>query len=156
MTGAAHVITSVSLAAALGYHQPSELIVAAVASLICDIDRNNSLLGRFIPILPRLIEGTVGKRTITHCLPVMAALAFFIWASFPPYAIPFILGFGSHLLLDLPTGNIALLFPFPKKFSLNFGIPPVFIESFYLMGLGVLFTLNWSTVQMHIKMIIHS
>ncbi|CAN7767463.1 metal-dependent hydrolase [Paenibacillus sp. LjRoot153] len=153
MTGATHVITSVSLAAALGFHRPSKLIVAAISSVICDIDRNNSLVGRFIPILPKLIEGTVGKRTITHCLPIMAALGLLIWTSYPSLLIPFILGFGSHLVLDLPTGNVALLYPFPKRFSLNFGIPPVFIESFYLMGLGVFFTLNWTNVQTHLKII---
>lgn len=144
MTGATHVITSVTVAAALGFTRPIELIGAAVGSLICDIDRKNSLFGRFIPILPRVIEATFGKRTITHSIVVFGLLALIFGWIYPSLLIPvLVIGVGSHLILDLPTGEVALFYPLPKRYSIRFGIPPVFIESFFLMGIGVFYTLKW-------------
>lgn len=146
MNGATHVITGLTLAVSLGYTKPSELAVVAVASLIADIDRQNSLLGRLIPVVPSLIEKIFGKRTITHNL-IILGLGYFLLLGFGhAYANVFALGYASHLLLDLPTGSVALLFPIPKKFTLNFGIPPVFIESAYLMGMGVYYLFHWKAL----------
>lgn len=153
MTGATHVITSVSIAVYMGYTKPMELAVIAISSLLPDIDRKNSLLGRFIPVLPTIIELSIGKRTLTHSLAMLIVIST-LMISFgmkDTYLIPFLIGFVSHLLLDLPTGSIALLFPIPKKFTINFGIPPVFIESAFLIAVGVYYAFYWREMIQQLK-----
>lgn len=142
MNGASHLIGGVTAAVLLGVHRPSELAVVAVASLLPDIDRDNSLLGRFIPVLPSIIESIFGKRTITHSLLFCGILTVIIHLMVPLFLIPFLIGFLSHLILDLPTGKVALLWPLPMQFTLNPGIPPVFIETASIALWGAWLTLG--------------
>ncbi|MNI64929.1 Inner membrane protein YdjM [compost metagenome] len=129
MNGVSHIIGGVTAAAVLGIHSPAPLAIVVVASLLPDIDRSNSLLGRFIPLLPSLLEKVPGKRTVTHSLLLGAGLWFIIQAMSPGWALAFAVGYGSHLLLDLFTGYVALLWPLPIKFGVPlFGIPPIAIE----------------------------
>ncbi|WDF52863.1 metal-dependent hydrolase [Paenibacillus sp. KACC 21273] len=136
MNGATHLIGSVTVAALLEIHSPVSLLIVAVASLLPDIDRTNSLMGRFVPILPTALEQSFGKRTITHSL--IFGLGIWLLLGFhASWQWPFLVGYGSHLLLDLFTGRIALLWPIPFKFGVPlFGIPPVFVESLSLASWG--------------------
>lgn len=68
MNGASHLVGGVTAAMVIGIHSPAQLAVVAVSSLLPDIDRQNSLLGRFIPVLPSVLEATFGKRTLTHSI----------------------------------------------------------------------------------------
>lgn len=130
MNGATHVVGGVTAAVVLGYTRPDELVVVAVASLLSDIDRQNSLLGRFIPILPNLIERVLGKRTLTHSFLFGGILAWLFWLQGLGLLMPFVIGFASHLMLDVITGKVALLWPLPLRFGIPlFGIPPVFVET---------------------------
>lgn len=154
MSGATHLISGLSIAIYLGYTKPAELVVVAIASLLPDIDRQNSLLGRWIPFLPSLIEGTLGKRTLTHCFAFLALLsAVLASCGLHFYIVPLLIGFLSHLVLDIVTGQIALLYPIPKKFTLNFGIPPVFVESLYLIGVGVYYAFHWRDMLTHFSFV---
>lgn len=137
MNGASHLVGGITSAVLLGYHRPSELVVVAVASLLPDIDRQNSLIGRFIPILPRVLESTVGKRTITHSMFTCGMVTLLMKLLLPHFTALFLIGFISHVLLDLPTGRVALLWPFPKTFGISFGIPPVFVETAAMAFWGV-------------------
>lgn len=130
MNGATHLIGGLTAAVIMGMTKPAELAVVAVASLLPDVDRQNSLLGRFIPVLPSLIERVLGKRTLTHSFLFGGMVAWGIrWLAAFAF-IPFLIGYLSHLVLDLFTGLIALLWPLPFKFGIPlFGIPPVFVET---------------------------
>jgi inner membrane protein len=135
MNGATHLIGGVTAGVVLGYTAPLELAVISVSSLVPDIDRKNSLLGRFIPILPHVLEG-IGKRTITHSIVFGAVIAGLLHMAAPGMVLPFLVGYGSHLLFDVFTGRIALFWPLPWKIGVPlFGIPPVFVEA----GASVLF-----------------
>ena len=84
MTGATHLIVGLTTAGYLGFTEPKQLIVAGIASLLPDIDKQNSLLGRFIPILPTVIEKTFGHRTITHTVFFMGLVIGFFYPFQPP------------------------------------------------------------------------
>lgn len=130
LNGATHLIGGLTTAVIMGMTKPSELVVAAVASLLPDVDRQNSLLGRFIPVLPSLIERVLGKRTLTHSFLFGGILAWVIWLQGWGLFMAFAIGFASHLVLDVVTGKVALLWPLPATFGLPlFGIPPVFVET---------------------------
>lgn len=137
MNGASHLIGGVTAAMLLGIHSPAQLAVVAVASLLPDIDRSNSLLGRWIPVLPAALEQGVGKRTITHSLLFGVGIWLLLGLLHTSWQWSFLIGYGSHLVLDVFTGRIALLWPLPYRFGVPlFGIPPVFIESLSLAGWG--------------------
>lgn len=136
MNGASHLVGGVTAAMVLGIHSPAQLAVVAVSSLLADIDRQNSLLGRFIPVLPSMLEATLGKRTLTHSI----TFGFSIWLLLSVHSSwqwPFLIGYISHLILDVITGRVALLWPLPWKFGIPlFGIPPVFVETTAMAAWG--------------------
>lgn len=130
MNGATHVVGGVTAAAVTGYTRPLELAVVIVASLLPDIDRQDSLLGRFIPVLPTFLEQVLGKRTLTHSFLFGGILAWLFWLQGWELLMPFVIGFASHLMLDVVTGKVALFWPLPIRFGIPlFGIPPVFVET---------------------------
>lgn len=138
MNGASHLVGGLTAGVLLGYTEPAELAAIAVAALLPDIDRKNSLMGRFIPVLPHVLEKVIGKRTVTHSLLFGAVIAGLLNMGLPSLILPFLIGFVSHLALDVFTGRIALLWPLPWKMGVPlFGIPPVFIETATAVIYGV-------------------
>lgn len=137
MNGASHLVGGITAAMLLGIHSPVQLIVVAVASLLPDIDRSNSLLGRWIPVVPTLLEQGIGKRTITHSLIFGLGIWLLLGLLPASWQWSFLIGYVSHLLLDVFTGRIAFFWPIPFKFGVPlFGIPPIVIESLSLAGWG--------------------
>ncbi|MDP5276140.1 metal-dependent hydrolase [Chengkuizengella axinellae] len=152
MTGPTHLLVSTTSAIYLGYSSVTELLVVGIASLICDIDRKNSLLGRLIPVLPSFIEGLLGKRTLTHSIPFLLLLAMVVQTINSNWIPLLLIGFISHVILDLFTGSVALLYPYSKKFSIRLLVPPVFIETAVLIGLGVFYAFNWLDLYSRIQL----
>lgn len=137
MNGASHLVGGVTAAMVLGIHSPAQLAIVAVSSLLSDIDRQNSLLGRFIPVLPSILERTLGKRTLTHSITFGFCLWWLLLSVHSSWQWPFLIGYASHLLLDVITGRITLLWPIPWKFGIPlFGIPPVFVETAAMAAWG--------------------
>ena len=137
MNGASHLIGGVTAGVLLGYHRPVELAIIAVASLLPDIDRQNSLLGRFIPVLPGVLERVPGKRTLTHSFLFGGFLAALLYMWSESAMTAFLVGYLSHILLDIVTGQVALLWPLPARFGVSLGVPSVFIETASLVIWGV-------------------
>jgi inner membrane protein len=135
MKGVTHFVSGVVLGVSLGYTKPVELGVLCIATLIPDIDRAQSLLGRYLPIAPTIIKWVFGKRTLTHSLLLGGIAAWFLFVGHRTWFSPFLIGFSLHVFLDLLTGYVGLLFPLPKKFTLTFGVSPVIIEGVYIIGL---------------------
>lgn len=100
MKGSTHLAAGVAVALKVA---PPELVpVAAViaGSLLPDIDSSCSMLGRHIPIIPKLIQ----HRGVTHCV-LFAALMYLL----NPW-----LGYGCilHIALDMcTTMGVSLLWP---------------------------------------------
>lgn len=105
MKGTTHLATGLLLAA-ITQEDPSLATSAGfvLGSLVPDIDKSGSLLGKYIPVLPKFLK----HRTVTHTLWVPIIL----WALSPAMAIGCIL----HLILDAcnPEG-IPLIWPFMTK-----------------------------------------
>lgn len=137
MNGATHLIAGLAVSIYGGYTSPLNLIVAGASALTPDIDTKNSLLGRLIPVLPSIVEKTLGHRTITHSLIFTAFYAFLIHLFLPDQLIPFLIGYVSHLVLDIFTGGVPLLYPINRRFSIHLGIPSVFVESLAILAFGV-------------------
>lgn len=96
---------------------------AIVGSLIPDIDHPGSLAGKKAKTASALVSATFGHRTFMHSPLLLIVFAVLIKRFCPAaYIVPavaFLLGYLSHLFLDMlnPTG-IPLLYPHPKKFHI--------------------------------------
>jgi inner membrane protein len=82
----------------------------AVSSLLTDIDTATSLIGSKV----KAVSFFFGHRRFFHsivCLVIAASLIFNLTKN-PDYSLAFIIGYGSHLLLDsLTRGGTALFWP---------------------------------------------
>lgn len=107
MRGSTHFIAGLTAAALT-----PQLTIPAMAALMAgailpDIDHKASLVGRRIPILPRLLK----HRGVTHSL----LFAIVCWGVYPPLGA----GVALHLFLDvLNPAGIALLWPWSKRISM--------------------------------------
>lgn len=100
------------------------LVGSIFGSLLPDIDHPTSKMGRRVPIVSRTVNTIFGHRGFTHSLLAFLLLGYglfllsgFIPASVSGYYLPLafgvIVGYGSHLLLDMLTvSGIPLFYPF--------------------------------------------
>lgn len=134
MKGRTHLLAGTaagSVAAAVTYNATGSWKIATgvlgftmIGSLFPDIDNTQSMLGRKIKPISFIINKIWGHRGFIHtpfnmlCLSAIALFAIYFYSS--QWCIPFLIGFmvgmGSHLLLDAITkGGIAFLYPFSQK-----------------------------------------
>jgi inner membrane protein len=137
MKGVTHLISGIVLGVSLGFTKPEDLGVLCVSTLLPDIDRAQSLLGRYLPAAPTIIKWVFGKRTLTHSILFGGIIAWYLFIGHHSWLAPFIIGYLLHLFLDLLTGYVGLLFPLPYKLTLTFGVSPVIVETIYASGLVV-------------------
>jgi inner membrane protein len=122
--------------------------VALVSSFIPDIDTRFSYFGKYRIFRP--LQFFLKHRGILHSgtflFGILILLSFFL----PLGVFPFLVGYGSHLLLDgfTPSG-IRIFYPFRKKirgkiitggkkeflFFLFFSILNLFLISFYVLSM---------------------
>lgn len=96
---------------------------AAIASLVPDIDRCTSKLGRVVAPASFLIQLVFGHRTLFHSpllYLVAAGVAYWLRPEWILLISGSLLGVSSHLLLDMlnPAG-IPLLYPAKRRFGLG-------------------------------------
>lgn len=104
MTGKTHLLYGIASSLAICTDIISGVLLS-VGSILPDIDSRNSLLGKSLPFIPKLIK----HRTITH------SLLFIIGCYFINYYL--MVGCCVHLILDMMTKQgCPLLYPFNKKF----------------------------------------
>lgn len=111
-----------------------------VASVLPDIDHDKSVLGRMIPIIPKIIK----HRTITHSLIAVTVLYLLLMITNASQILitGFLVGYSLHLIADIPTGEgVPLLYPFVKKRLSVPVIPYRFLEEilFAILCGGLLF-----------------
>lgn len=111
MKGTTHLASGLVLAAMAPTQTLAVSAGLVVGSLLPDIDTKSSLLGRHVPILPKLLK----HRGFTHSLILPLVLFLFD----PTRALS--VGMLAHLLLDAfnPDG-IPILWPCKKRFSIPF------------------------------------
>lgn len=100
--------------------EPIPYALAAIGSLLPDIDHPKSAFGKTVPFFSIPISMIFGHRGITHSLLAVVALAvaiFFYGKS--PYIAPIIIGYLSHLFGDMLTNSgVPLLWPKKDKVSI--------------------------------------
>ena len=106
MRGSTHVTAGLTAALLMPNLNLPAMAALTLGSILPDIDHRDSLVGRHVPILPRLLK----HRGVTHSL-LFAALCYGLY---PPLGVGTLL----HLLLDLmnPAG-VLLLWPWKKRIS---------------------------------------
>ena len=103
MRGSTHVTAGLTAALLMPNLNIPAMAALTLGSILPDIDHRDSLVGRHVPILPRLLK----HRGVTHSL----LFAVLCYGLYPPLGVGVLL----HLLLDLlnPAG-VALLWPWKK------------------------------------------
>ena len=111
-----HIAGAIALTAALGYTAPDQLVVAAVGSLLPDVDHPKSALGKHNPLAPLFQH-----RGFFHSLAFVFLCGTVIMQFAPQYQISLVLGMLSHLLLDmLNVQGIRLLWPLKLHIRIPF------------------------------------
>lgn len=82
-------------------------------SLLPDIDKHDSKIGNKTPVISHLIENVFGHRGLFHSPLAMIVFGYLILHFISqPVALVFLVGYGSHLLIDSFTkSGINLLYP---------------------------------------------
>lgn len=102
-----------------------------VSSLMPDIDNPNSYMGHKNKVVSNTLNMTVGHRGVTHtplAMIVVSSIVYLILSKVVPnyaiyYAIGSLIGYGSHLLLDMLTPKgIMLFYPLSKKYYRIIGL----------------------------------
>ncbi|MGO5115353.1 metal-dependent hydrolase [Candidatus Avoscillospira sp. LCP25S3_F1] len=127
MRGNTHVTAGLTAALLTPNLSIPAMAALTLGSILPDIDHRDSLVGRHVPILPRLLK----HRGVTHSL----LFAVLCYGLYPPLGAGVLL----HLLLDvLNPAGVALLWPWKKRLS----TPVVTIASGGVLD-GVLRTGLW-------------
>jgi inner membrane protein len=118
--------------------QAAFVACAGAGALLPDIDSSCSKLGRMIWPVSKTIQMIFGHRQIFHSLLMAALLYGCLCLFWPLYAIPIIVGFVSHLVLDSfnPEG-IAWLYPLPFRVAIPLATTGGIIEKICFLGLTV-------------------
>lgn len=129
MTGKTHKIGGAAVAMiysayiGLGAKETAIAVGVSVAgSLIPDIDKSSSTLGRKVPLLSIPIGKIAGHRQLFHYpyfYLILGFLGLHFFNEYSLYIYPLMLGIMSHLFLDSLTPlGIPLITPRGKKFNL--------------------------------------
>jgi inner membrane protein len=100
---------------------PSALVLAAVGSVLPDIDHPQSWIGRRIGLISRLLASVVGHRGITHSLFAVALGIYLLHQNRIGGVVttPLVIGYVSHLAADFLTpGGLRLAWPLRRIYRL--------------------------------------
>ena len=90
------------------------ILIVLLASIIPDIDSRGSIIGKKKTF--RILQFFVKHRGIIHSLTFLLIASLIFWFTFPWIVLPFVLGFGSHLLMDgLTKQGVKLFYPINIK-----------------------------------------
>ena len=128
MTGSTHIAAGLAVGCGLCVIiQPSPVLavvtvpIAAISSLLPDIDTASSKVGCRISLLAWLLKVLFGHRQLFHSLTCWVAVSAAAWffGAHPIIVFAILCGSLSHLLLDMlnPSG-VQLLWPLPQRIAL--------------------------------------
>ncbi|WBC28225.1 metal-dependent hydrolase [Bacillus subtilis] len=132
MQGKTHIVggAAAAILAAQLMDMPDAPIVGvtgALGAIIPDICHGGSKIGRRLPLLSKITNLLFGHRTFTHSLLFLLIVCCIGFYNVSPERLHlfkgFVIGIGSHLLLDAATKNgIAFFYPLKRKIRLPFTI----------------------------------
>lgn len=89
------------------------VIFVLIGNLIPDIDHSKSKIGRKVWPISLIINFIFGHRGLFHSLFFAVIISLLIKIIINDYAIPFFIGFLSHLFIDaLTKQGVSFLYPF--------------------------------------------
>lgn len=94
------------------------LAIVCLASVIPDVDSSQSKIGRKVKTLSWLIEKTIGHRNMFHSIfpLIIIAVTFFYFLDWNVAGTALLIGYGSHLFIDMFTYmGIALFHPLHSR-----------------------------------------
>jgi len=95
-------------------------VVGGAAGVIPDLDEHKSKFGKVFFPVSYLINKTFGHRTITHSLLFVISTGVILMSFFDYWVwLPASAGILAHIIGDMITGKVKLLFPLKK----SIGIP---------------------------------
>jgi inner membrane protein len=115
MMAPTHMLAGATLAGYIVGPSPGIIAASTFFALISDIDTPESGLGHRMPVIPTLINLIIGHRTITHSL-IFLLLGYFLFGCFLNHtiALAWVIGVGSHILMDILTPQgVQLFWPYP-------------------------------------------
>jgi inner membrane protein len=126
MMAVSHVVVGGALWAGVAYAtgqptEPTALGLAALGSLLPDIDHPGSWAGKRMALISIPLAALIGHRGLTHSLLAIAVFALLLALLGPDHlAAPLAVGYLSHLLADsLTLSGVPLLWPSKRPFGLR-------------------------------------
>tara|TARA_Y100000034_G_scaffold118335_1_gene158886 strand:- start:386 stop:868 length:483 start_codon:yes stop_codon:yes gene_type:complete len=115
-------------------------LITVFSAILLDIDEKHSKIGYKTRPLSNIIQFIFKHRGFIHSIFFIAIISFLINTFFGNYYIPFLIGSGSHILLDaLTPRGIRLFYPFQFKMSFFFKTRGIVDQSlFFILTASVL------------------
>lgn len=138
MVGTTHLAAGLALAVVMPELSAVGVAGVALGSLLPDIDKPTSLLGRHFPIVPKWLSKII-HRKVTHRL-IFFALVYGLYA-------PLGLGYATHLFLDactpagIPFLHTTIRVPFISSFARSGGVFD------HILGICLWAFVFWSVAQ---------
>lgn len=95
-------------------------LVSGLTALISDLDEPRSKFGKPLFFISIPLNQVFGHRTFTHSLLFVGIIGLITTFISFSLALASVLGVFSHILGDLVTGRVKLLYPNKKGFGLRF------------------------------------
>jgi len=116
-TGICAAFANVNLFSSISF-----IVVAAIASLLPDIDHTKSTIGKVVYPFARWFNRKYGHRTLTHSLLALAIVGLIattieaqLWEN-RTYSLIIVLGYLSHIIGDMITvSGVQFFYPFAKN-----------------------------------------
>ncbi|MFD2658482.1 metal-dependent hydrolase [Gracilibacillus thailandensis] len=113
-----HAVTGIGLGYAFTGDWKIALISGAMA-VVPDLDEPRSRFGKLFFFISIPLNMLFGHRTFTHSLLFVALLGGIVSLFSPSIAIASIIGVLTHILGDMATGKVKLLYPLPKSIGIS-------------------------------------
>ena len=118
-----HVVFAIFAVTSLGVStgatsSTEQIVLASIGSILPDVDHSNSYVTNRTGFVGKVVSKCIKHRGLTHSL----LFSFFLFSFFygaGNYIYPFMVGYLSHILLDMCTAKgVSLLYPWGKKFRI--------------------------------------
>lgn len=125
--------------------EPIPIAIAAIGSLLPDMDHPQSAFGRVVPFISIPISLIFGHRGITHSLIAVVALSIALWHYNQAWFVaPAVVGYLSHLAGDMLTNSgVPLFWPKKAKVSLPLFNTGGLLEGLFRYAIGAF--IGWDT-----------
>lgn len=95
-------------------------VVGGLAGIVSDLDEPESKFGKYLPFISYPLNSVFGHRTFTHSLLFVAITGSVFYMFFELWvALAVMSGILAHIIGDMLTGTVQLLFPLKVKIGIK-------------------------------------